>query len=181
MLWSGDRPGRVKGEVFVPSYDRETIEQLIDGKLPFRQLHKILSSFKDPGRFDQYVSVLQNRVSYRDRILLPYGLHLNIVLNESGARVVKCDCGHEFCEYTTNWKLNALVYVRDTEEKLQEVYPRFMASDPKWMVLREFYCPTCLTQLEVEAVPPGYPFVFDFQPDIDAFYEKWLKRPVPAV
>jgi acetone carboxylase gamma subunit len=38
-----------------------------------------------------------------------------------------------------------------------------------------------LTQLEVEAVPPGYPVVFDFLPDIDTFYEKWLGKPVPSV
>ncbi|MCL6477931.1 MAG: hypothetical protein K6T65_05895 [Peptococcaceae bacterium] len=163
------------------NYERATIEQLIDGKLPFRQLYKMLSSFKDPGRFDQYVAILQERVSYDDPIIMPYGLHLNIVLNKKGERVVKCDCGHEFCEYTTNWKLHALVYVRDTEEKLMEVYPRFLACDPEWMILREFYCPDCLIQLEVEAVPPGYPFLFDFQPDIDTFYEQWLKRPVPAL
>lgn len=102
------------------------------------------------------------------------------MLKENGERVVKCDCGHEFCEYTTNWKLHALVYVRKTEEKLQEVYPRFMGCDPNWMVLREYYCPGCQTQLEVEAVPPGYPIIFDFQPDIDAFYEKWLNREVPT-
>lgn len=165
----------------MPSYDRTTIEQLIDGKLPFRQVHKILSSFKDADRFDQYISILQERVSYEESIILPYGLHLNIVLNKDGKRVVKCDCGHEFCEHSTNWKLHALVYVRDTEEKLMEVYPRFMSCDPNWMHVREFYCPNCLTQLEVEAVPPGYPFVFDFQPDIDAYYEKWLNRPAPTV
>lgn len=164
----------------MPGYDRSTIEQLVDGELPFRQVHQILSSFKDPGRFDQYVEILQDRVPYDEKIILPYGLHLNIVLKENGERVVKCDCGHEFCEYTTNWKLHALVYVRDTEEKLQEVYPRFMSCDPNWMVLREYYCPGCQTQLEVEAVPPGYPIVFDFQPDIEAFYEKWLNREVPT-
>jgi hypothetical protein len=25
-----------------------------------------------------------------------------------------------------------------------------------------------------EAVPPGYPIVFDFQPDIDGFFAEWL-------
>lgn len=164
----------------MPHYDRKTIEELIDGKLPFRQVHKILSSFKDPDRFDQYVAILQDRVPYDDKIILPYGLHLNIVLKKTGERVVKCDCGHEFCEYTTNWKLHANIYVRDTDEKIMELFPKYMGCDPRWMILREFYCPSCFTMLEVEAVPPGYPFIFDFQPDIEAFYEKWLKRPVPT-
>lgn len=165
----------------MPSYDQRMIEELIDGKLPFSQVHKILSSFKDPDRFDKYLAILQDRAPYDDKIILPYGLHLNIVLKDNGDRIVKCNCGHEFCEYTTNWKEHANVYARDTEEKINEVYPKFMASDPKWMILREFYCPNCLTMLEVEAVPPGYPFVFDFQPDINAYYEKWLNRPVPSI
>jgi acetone carboxylase gamma subunit len=166
--------------ICLSGYDRGTLEQLIDGKLPFRQVHRILSSFKDADRFDQYLAILQDRVPYNDRIILPYGLHLNIVLKPDGRRMVKCDCGHEFCEYTTNWKLHALIHVRDTVEKIEELYPRYMGCDPNWMILREYFCPRCLTQLEVEAVPPGYPIIFDFQPDIDMFYEKWLNRSVPT-
>jgi|SRR5680860_101471 len=96
------------------TYDRALIEQLVDGELAFNQVHKILSSFKDTDRFDKYVSILQERVPYKDRIILPYGLHLNIVINQGGKRVVKCDCGHELCEHTTNWKMHAMVYIRDT-------------------------------------------------------------------
>jgi acetone carboxylase gamma subunit len=164
----------------MPTYDRKTLEDLIDGLLPFSQVHQILSSFKDADRFDKYVSILQDRVPYKDKILLPYGLHLNIVLKQNGDRVVKCDCGHEFCEHTINWKEHSNVFVRDTEDKINEVYPKYMGCDSKWMVLREFYCPECYALLEVEAVPPGYPFVFDFKPDIDAFYNEWLKKPVPS-
>ncbi|MBM3301145.1 MAG: acetone carboxylase subunit gamma, partial [Deltaproteobacteria bacterium] len=105
-------------------------------------------------------------------------VHLYIVEKEGGARVVKCDCGHDFGDYQSNWKLEALVYVRDTEESLQEVYPPKMHSDPRWIVLREYYCPGCKSQLEVEAVPPGYPPVFDFQPDLEAFYSEWLGREI---
>jgi acetone carboxylase gamma subunit len=54
-----------------------------------------------------------------------------------------------------------------------------MHSDPEWMELREFYCPGCFALLEVEAVPPGYPVLFDFQPDIDGLYE-WLGLPLPS-
>src|SRR5450759_2595615 len=46
--------------------------------------------------------------------------------------------------------------------------------------LHEFYCPGCWSLLEVEAVPPGYPAVFDFEPDIDTFYADFLGRPAPA-
>ncbi len=29
-------------------------------------------------------------------------------------------------------------------------------------------------------MPPGYPVVHDFVPDIEGFYEGWLGREVPA-
>jgi acetone carboxylase gamma subunit len=160
-------------------YDRRTIEELIDGTIGFPKLKEMLSSFKDPGRFDTYVSILQERVPWDDKILLPYGEHLYVVLKKDGSRVIKCDCGHEFGDYRQNWKLNALVYVRDDEEKMTELYPKLLAPDPQWQVIREYYCPCCGTQLEVEAVTPWYPVIHDYEPDIDAFYEQWLGRPVP--
>lgn len=161
-------------------YDRKTIEELIDGTIPFYKLKEMLSNFKDQGRFDTYLSILQERVPWKDRILLPYSLHLYVVQKANGARVIKCDCGHEFGDVSQNWKLNALVHVRETEEKMSELYPKLMAPDPQWQVIREYYCPTCATQLEVEAVTPWYPVLHDFEPDIDGFYEEWLGRPVPA-
>jgi len=162
----------------MPEYDRETIEKLIDGKLSWPEVKGIMSAYKDPDRFDKYIAILQDRVPWEERILLPLGLHLYIVEKEDGERVVRCDCGHEFGDYRENWKLEALIYVRDTEEKLQEVYPPLMHSDPEWTVLREYYCPGCRTQLEVEALPPGYPVVFDFQPDLETFYREWLGREI---
>lgn len=161
----------------MPVYDRKTIEDLIDGRLPMEKLLEMMRSFKDPDRFDKYLAILQERVPWEDKILLPYGLHLYIVRKPDGSRVIKCDCGYEFGDYKQNWKLNALIYVRDSEEKLNEIYPKLMYSDPEWMVLREYYCPGCYTQLDVEAVPPGYPIIFEFEPDIDTFYNEWLGRP----
>jgi len=160
-------------------YDKKTIEELIDGTIDFYKLKEMLSSFKDPERFDTYLGILQERVTWEDRILLPAGLHLYIVQKENGDRIVKCDCGHEFCDYRDNWKLHALIYVRDTKEKLEELYPKLLAPDPDWQVIREYYCPSCGVQLEVENVTPWYPVIKDFEPDIDAFYEEWLGRPVP--
>jgi acetone carboxylase, gamma subunit len=157
-------------------YDLATLEQLIDGKLPWNEVKGIMSSFKDPDRFDKVVQILQGRVPWKERILLPLALHLYIVQRQDGSRVVKCDCGFEFGDYHENWKMQALVYVRDTEEKLQEIYPPLMHSDPEMVVLREFFCPGCRAQLEVEAVPPGYPVIFDFEPDLETFYREWLGR-----
>jgi acetone carboxylase gamma subunit len=157
------------------SYDLKTIKALVEGKLSWSDVKHIMSSFKDKGRFQKYMQVLQPKVSWPEKILLPYGLHLYIVEKSDKSRVVKCDCGHEFGDYKKNWKLQANIFVRDTQEKMAEIYPEMMAADPEWMELREYYCPKCFALLEVEAVPPCYPIVFNFQPDIDAFYESWLK------
>lgn len=160
-------------------YDKKRIGELIDGTLEFYQLKEMMSNHKDPERFEIYREVLQERVSWDDPILLPYGLHLYIVQKPNGDRIVKCDCGHEFCNYKENWKLHANIFVRDTEEKMNEIYPKLMSPDPEWQIIREYYCPSCATQLEAEAVPPWYPIILDFEPDIDTFYNEWIRKPIP--
>ena len=161
----------------MPTYPKDVIRDLIDGKLPWQTTKSIMSEFKDAERFLVYLEILQDRVPWKERILLPIGEHLYIVEGAS-ARAVKCDCGHEFGPYTENWKLGALIHVRKTRESLDEIYPGARKCDPEWMELREYYCPGCQTQLEVEAVAPGYPVVFDFEPDLEGFYRDWLKTPL---
>ena len=75
-----------------------------------------------------------------------------------------------------NCKHGARVRVRDTKESLLELYRSYEHCDPEWMELREYFCPGCMTLLEVEALPPGYPVLFDFKPDLEGFYEKVLGR-----
>jgi acetone carboxylase gamma subunit len=161
--------------------DPATLANLVDERLPRGEVRAIQSAFKDPGRFDAYVELLQSRVPWDDPIVLPFGDHLHVVAKGGGRYVVKCDCGHEFGSHEENWKLDALVHVRDTEEALREVYPEKLHGDPAWNHLREYYCPGCRTQLEVEAVPHGYPVIHDFVPDLEGFYEEWLGRPLPGV
>jgi acetone carboxylase gamma subunit len=113
--------------------------------------------------------------------VLPYGEHMCIVSAGDGRYLIKCfHCSHVFCEHTENWKLEALIHVRDTEEKLLEIYPKMMQGDPAWEEIREYFCPGCCAQLEVEAVPPGYPPIHDFLPDLEGFYEGWLGRELPV-
>jgi acetone carboxylase gamma subunit len=159
--------------------DKDTLRDLVDEKLPRGQVRAIQSGFKDADRFDKYVAILQERVPWDDPIVLPFGEHLYIVAR-SGEYLIKCDCGHEFCDYRENWKLEALINVRETVDELREIYPDKMHGDPAWNVLREYFCPGCKTLLEVEAVPPGYPPVHDFVPDLEGFYGEWLGRPLPA-
>jgi len=161
------------------TYDKKTLQKLWEGKLSHEELRPIQSRFKDSDRFEKFLEYCQDQVEWDDRILLPLQPHLSIVQKSDGKRVTKCDCGHELGDYQENWKLEARVFVRDSDETMQEIYPRLMHADPEWMVLREFYCPGCYSLLEVEAVPPGYPIVHDFQPDLEAFYGEWLGRQLP--
>lgn len=164
-------------------FDKADVEKLIDGVLPWTAVQEMMKSPKDPERFDQYVEILQDRVDWDDRILLPLTPVLYIVAKTGrsgeGARVVKCRCGHEFGDYRVNWKLSALIYVRDDEESLSEVYRGRELPDPSWVQVREYVCPGCGSMLEVEAVPRGCPPDFDFLPDLDTFYEEWLGRSLP--
>ena len=159
--------------------DQQTLADLVDERLPRGQVRAIQSGFKDPDRFDKYVALLQERVDWVDPIVLPFGEHLYVVAKPGGSYAIKCDCGHEFCEHTDNWKLEALINVRDSDESLREIYPSKMHGDPAWNHLREYFCPGCQTQLEVEAVPPGYPVIHDFVPDLEGFYQGWLGRELP--
>jgi len=161
--------------------DRDTLAALVDERLTRREVKDIQSGYKDPDRFEKWLSVLQERVTYQDPIVLPAGEGLNIVRRRSdGELVYRCDCGHDFCAHNRNWKMDALVYVRDTEEAILEVYPRMAGPDPDLQQIREYYCPGCARQLEVEALQPGYPVVHEFLPDIEGFYRGWLGREVPA-
>jgi acetone carboxylase, gamma subunit len=159
-------------------YSKEVIADLVDGKLPWKMLKEMMSKYKDADRFDKYLAVLQERQSWPEKILLPLGPHLFIVRKADGSIVTKSSSGYEFGDYRQNWKLKARVYVRDSDEAYREIYPELMHADPKWMELREYYDPIDGTLLEIEAVPPGYPVVHSFQPDLEAFYRDWLKRPL---
>ncbi|MEW6614319.1 MAG: acetone carboxylase subunit gamma [Thermodesulfobacteriota bacterium] len=159
------------------TYPKETIKLLIDGNLPWDQTKGIVSDHKDEDRFDKYVEVLQEQVSWKDKILLRLSDDLFIV-EKGNDRLVKCRCGHEYGDYRENWKLNALIHVRETKKELDELYPYPSQPDPKMCEVREFCCPGCGTQLEVETVPFGYPLVFDFLPDLDTFYREWLGKPL---
>ncbi|MEW6440581.1 MAG: acetone carboxylase subunit gamma [bacterium] len=153
-------------------YPKDMIRDLIAGKLPWETVKQIMSSQKDDGRLEIVLEVEQERVPWKDKILLPLAEHLYIVQKDNGARIVKTFCGHELGDYRENWKEQALVLVRDTEESMHEVFPGPRSCEVRKMHLREFICPGCGELLEVEAVPPGYPILFDFLPDLEALEEK---------
>lgn len=162
------------------AYTKTKIKDLVDGKIDHETLHQMLSTPKDPERFATYIEILQERMDWDDKIILPLGPKLYIVqLKTSKEWVIRCECGHNFCNWKENWKLFAKIHVRDTQPKLEEIYPRLMAQTSTWQVLREYFCSECGTLHDVEAPTPWYPVIRDFEPDIDTFYKDWVGLEVP--
>jgi len=147
----------------VMSYPIEMIRDLVEGRLPLDDILR-LQRDKDPDRLEKVLAVEQDRVPWDDRILVCLQEHLYVVHKTNGDRVVKCSCGQEFGDYRVNWKEQALVYERQPRDGEIFVGPR--GADPDWQILREFYCPGCAALLDVEPVPVGYPFIFNFLPDL---------------
>ena len=162
----------------MPEYPQNWIADLMDAKLPWQLTKQMISDFKDTNRFDKYIAVLQQRVSWDNKILPPIGEHLFIVRKDGGAIVIKSASGYEFGHYRENLKFKAVVYVRNTNESIEEIYPGNRKYYPEWMEPREYYGPIDGTLLEVEAVPPGYPAIHDFMPDLEAFYNECLGRDI---
>lgn len=160
------------------SYTRVELEAMLDGKMPWEKVQEIIKNPKDTTRFEDVVNIFQDRVNFKEKILLPLTPKLYIV-QKGKERVIKCGCGQEYGDYRVNWKLYSLIYVRDTQETLDEVYPGLHSLDPRIVQIREYYCPGCATQLEVEALPRGVPADFEFLPDLDTFYRHWLGKVLP--
>jgi acetone carboxylase gamma subunit len=160
-------------------YPISVIRDLLEGQLPWPETHQIMSTHKDADRFQKYRTLVQEGLAGADEVVLPIGERLAIV-RRGRVFIVRCHCGHEFGDYRQNWKLQARILVRDTPEALEEIYPGRLKCDPEWMEIRELICPGCAALLEVEAVPPGYPLSFDFMPDLEAFYERFLNEPLPG-
>ena len=162
------------------TYTQEQVNKLVDGKLDWDTTLRMLSMPKDPDRFEKYLTVLQERVSWPDVIILPRGPQLYIVQDAASHRWVnKCACGYVMGDYDENWKLHASIFVRNTPELLNELQPRLMAPHHDWQEIREFFCPACGILHDVEAPVPWYPILNEFEPDIDAFYKEWVKLPLP--
>jgi len=162
---------------------KENIRLLVEGKLSPEIANKLRRMpIKEEDRFWKYLEVLQEKVGFKERILLRISDHLYIVAKD-GQRIVKCDCGQEFGDYRVNWKLSSLVHARKTTGEMKEVYsflPKEMPYPEEGLVeIREYFCPGCLAQLGVELVPPGYPAIFEMLPDLDSFYREWLGKPLP--
>lgn len=89
--------------------------------------------------------------------LTPY---VDIVLDKKGRKLAVCSkCGFVYCEANENFKLHCLIYERDPSN----FHSGRLAYDREWCIFREFYCPSCASQIEVEAIVPGTPILNDYE------------------
>jgi acetone carboxylase gamma subunit len=89
--------------------------------------------------------------------LTPY---INAMKADNGQEVLACTaCGHVFCEAHENFKLFCLIYDRDPAE----IYVKNNPPKKDWMIYREFYCPDCGAQVEVEGTPVATPIVHSYE------------------
>ncbi len=83
-------------------------------------------------------------------------------------------CGHELGAARQNYKRGCLLYDRDP----REIHPSLVSGefnfspDPLWVRIVEFYCPSCGVQMETEYLPPGHPFTWDIEMDLDSLKER---------
>ncbi len=99
-----------------------------------------------------------------ERELFELTLYVSVGQLEDGRVVTYCkECGFVFGDVKENFKYYCLVHERDPEEILpgKESADR-MAPDKDWAVFREFYCPGCGRQIEVESTPPGTPILQNY-------------------
>ena len=99
-----------------------------------------MSATKDPPRFDLYLQVLQERVAFDDKILLPLAEHLFVVARD-GQRVVKCDCGCVFGPVDRNWKRETRILVRDSEAVTTRPASQPAAQPRTSQGATDHYCP----------------------------------------
>jgi acetone carboxylase, gamma subunit len=83
-------------------------------------------------------------------------------------------CGHDLGAARGNYKEGCLVADRDPHEIHDPVVTGeyTFSPDPEWCRVVEFYCPGCVTLIEVEYLPPGHPLTHDIELDIDALKAK---------
>ena len=144
---------------------RDAEQRCSTRSLSRREVKDIQSGYKDPDRFEKWVTVLAGASSLTtSRSCCPMGEGLN--WSPNCARDAE-ELGRSGSDYrprllptrpaTGRWR--AAIYVRDDLDKLLgEVYPKSPTATPEWMELRELYCPSCQArQLEDRGGPAGLP------------------------
>jgi N-methylhydantoinase B len=90
------------------------------------------------------------------RDILSLNPYIKIVEDDKKRKVSVCSvCGFAYCEASKNHKHYSLVFERDPAD----IHGSLAGYPSDWCIYREYYCPGCGTQIEVEATVPGTPII----------------------
>ena len=91
------------------------------------------------------------------------GLNEFLEIAKRGKRkVIRCTrCGYDLCAANENHKLHAVMHEGPVQEAGPHVNPHHLGGDK--FVLRKFYCPNCMTQLNTEVAMRGEPILWDVE------------------
>lgn len=85
-------------------------------------------------------------------VLLKLTPYVNVALDKKGDKVCVCSkCGFAYCDAKDNYQLYCLIFDNDPAG----IYQPSLAPDKDFAIYREFYCPGCGTQVEVDQCPQG--------------------------
>ena len=90
--------------------------------------------------------------------------YLTIVGNGPDA-AIHCRCGHRIGPASENYKSHVLHHEGPVQNAGPFVDPNHVGGDR--FVCREFFCPACVTLLDVEIAQRGEPFVWDVRLEVD--------------
>ena len=150
-------------------YVRQMVEKRKKGDLPdvvkafFAEMTQFSEGFKKELEFEEKFAVSPDKTYGKltdGEELFKLTPYVKIVKIKGGKELAVCaECGHVLCEATENFKLHCLIYDRDPAE----VYLFNRPPRKEWMIYREFYCPGCGVQMEVEGTPLGTPIIHTYE------------------
>jgi len=149
------------------------LKRIVDAREEKRLPKVVIDFFNETGKFcppfkmefDREKEITERGLNYIGKVnilekLLSLTPYVDIVIDEKGRRLAVCSkCGFVYCEANNNFKLYCLVYEREPSD----FWPGRLAYDKDWCIFREFYCPSCASQVEVEAVPPGSSILHNYE------------------
>jgi acetone carboxylase gamma subunit len=86
------------------------------------------------------------------------------VVGSGDDATIRCRCGQDLCPAGENYKLHALLREGPVQAAGPWVDPQRVGGDA--FVCREFFCPACLTLLDVETAQPHEPILWDVRVEI---------------
>lgn len=160
---------RLKQGIPGREYVKKMVEKRKDRDLPgpvlkfFDEMINFSEEFRKELAFEEAFAASEPKLiekPFLGKEEIPVTPYIKIVKGEKGGKVAVCtQCGYAYCDAHENFKLYCLIYDRDPAE----IYPGDWAPNKDWMIFREFYCPGCGAQVEVEGTGVGTPIIHSIE------------------